>query len=311
MNFKKTKPTVWLFLLLPAILGGLIAVGIKSQDPWNPTYRLPVSVDLGSVFLFFGLGISVLLIFAWLIQRWLVQKREQIIIQTRENELRSRRRFVRQLDHELKNPLTALHMELAYLMDETPADADARVLTDMAVQLDRLSELVSSLRKLAELEEKGIQPAMVDLPIVLQEVLEAARDHPGYQQRQLLYSPQNAAARLSPVWGDRGLLWIASFNLVDNALKFTPPGAVITINTYEDNSWVVLEVADNGTGISENDLPNIFEELYRGENAHGVKGSGLGLTLVRKVASMHGGSIEAESQPGQGSTFTLKLPAAG
>ena len=310
MNFQKTKPTVWLYLLLPAILGGMIAVGIKSQDPWNPTYRLPVSLDLGSVFLVCGLGISAFLIFTWLIQRWLVHKREQIISQTRENELRSRRRFVRQLDHELKNPLTALHMELAYLMDETPAGADTRVLTDMAVQLDRLSELVSSLRKLAELEAKGIQPAMVDLPIVLQEVLEAARDHPGYEQRQLLYSPQNAAGPLMPVWGDRSLLWIAFFNLVDNALKFTPPGAVIEINTYEDKSWVVLEVADNGAGISEKDLPNIFEELYRGENAHGVKGSGLGLALVRTVAAMHGGSIDVESQSGQGSTFTLKLPAA-
>ena len=298
-----------LVLLLPGILGALAALVIKSKHDWNPTYRLGVEVDLGSIFLICGLTMTALLVLVWSVQRWLVRKRDEIITQRHEIEIRGRRRFVRQLDHELKKPLTALRMELAYLMGETPSGPDHKVLTDMAAQVERLSDLVTSLRKLTELEEQEIQPAAVDLDLVLQEVMEAARDHPGYEQRQLLTKPRGTANRLPPVWGDRSLLWIASFNLIDNALKFTPPGAVVTIRTYLVNPWVFLEVADYGPGISETDLPHIFEELYRGENARGLQGSGLGLALVRTVATLHGGSVQVKSLLGQGSTFTLKLPA--
>jgi len=82
------------------------------------------------------------------------------------------------------------------------------------------------------------------------------------------------------------------------------------VRAFEDRRWVVVEVADTGPGIPEGDLPHVFEELYRGENARGVEGSGLGLALVRAVAQHHGGSVAVRSREGEGTAFTLRLPLA-
>jgi light-regulated signal transduction histidine kinase (bacteriophytochrome) len=104
--------------------------------------------------------------------------------------------------------------------------------------------------------------------------------------------------------------WLACFNLVDNALKFTPPSSEIEVRAFEVNPWVVVEVVDNGSGIPPEDLPHIFEELYRGKNARGCAGSGLGLALVRAIVARHEGDITVRSRPGQGTVFTLRLPLA-
>jgi two-component system OmpR family sensor kinase len=95
---------------------------------------------------------------------------------------------------------------------------------------------------------------------------------------------------------------------VENAGKFTRPDDAIEVRAFEDDRWIVVEVADTGPGIPEQDRPYIFEELYRGDNARAVEGSGLGLTLVRAVARHHGGRVTVRSREGQGTAFTLRLP---
>jgi signal transduction histidine kinase len=144
----------------------------------------------------------------------------------------------------------------------------------------------------------------------LQEVLEAAQDHPNYSERQVSLTILQHPLPLSMISGDRGLLWLACFNLLDNALKFSPPGAKIEVRAFEVHPWIMLEFADNGLGIPETDLPHIFEELYRGENAHGLSGSGLGLALARTIAALHAGTITVRSELGQGTIFTMRLPIA-
>ena len=110
--------------------------------------------------------------------------------------------------------------------------------------------------------------------------------------------------------GDRDLLVLAMYNLVENALKFTSAQESVEVRAMEDGKAVVMEVADSGAGIPPEDLPKIFEELYRGSNARGTEGSGLGLALVSRIVALHGGQIEVRSRQTEprGTVFTIRLP---
>jgi two-component system, OmpR family, sensor kinase len=96
--------------------------------------------------------------------------------------------------------------------------------------------------------------------------------------------------------------------LLDNAVKYTPDGGRVTVRILEKNGWAELEVSDTGPGISEDELPLIFERFYQAEASRAAGGAGLGLSIARQIAEAHGGRIEVESSPGGGSTFTLLLP---
>jgi two-component system OmpR family sensor kinase len=110
---------------------------------------------------------------------------------------------------------------------------------------------------------------------------------------------------------DRDLLYLAVYNLLDNALKFTRPGDTVEVRAFEDGASVVIEVADTGPGIPEDELPHVWEELYRGQGARAAPGSGLGLALVRAIVELHGGQINLRSRAGQGTVFTVRLPIKG
>jgi two-component system OmpR family sensor kinase len=112
------------------------------------------------------------------------------------------------------------------------------------------------------------------------------------------------------VIGDRDLLVLAMYNLVENALKFTSVNEPVEVRALEDGKAIVVEVADSGAGIQSEDLPKIFEELYRGTNARGTEGSGLGLALVNRIVTLHGGQIFVRSRQEnpRGTVFTVRLP---
>jgi signal transduction histidine kinase len=97
-------------------------------------------------------------------------------------------------------------------------------------------------------------------------------------------------------------------NLLDNALKFTPPEGTVTVSLKADKGQVVISVSDNGIGISEDDLPHVFKRFYRCDNSRAQRGTGLGLSLVKAIAGSLGGSVSATSNLGKGSTFTVTLP---
>ena len=115
---------------------------------------------------------------------------------------------------------------------------------------------------------------------------------------------------VAPVSGDHDLLVLAFRNLLDNALKFTRVSDQIEVRATEDGRMAVVEVADTGPGIPSEDLPHIFEELYRGHNAQDIPGSGLGLALVQRIVELHGGEISVRSREGQGTVVTVRLPLA-
>jgi two-component system OmpR family sensor kinase len=136
-----------------------------------------------------------------------------------------------------------------------------------------------------------------------------AQEQPGADQRHLHLSIPQAPWPLPKIQGDPDLLLLAVHNLMDNALKFSRPGDTLELHAFEDGAEIVIEVADTGPGIPEDEQPHVWEELYRGVGGRGIPGSGLGLALVRAIAERHNGRATLRSRLGQGTVFTLRLPA--
>lgn len=296
-----------LALTLPFWLGVLVKVVLDHLEEPIPPLRLRISISAGNLILVSGLLLTGLLLSIYTII-WLRQQRAaRAAAIVRRQAALLRYRFLLQLNHELKNPLMALQAGFAYLAGGPQVENYHQAIADLSLQVERIGRLVTDLRKLADLDEIVIEWQSVDLPELFAEVLEAAQSHPAYSEHNVQLLLLTDTGRLAQVPGDRGLLWLAFFNLVENALKFSPPGASIEVRMFETEKHVVVEVQDNGPGIAPEDLPLIFEELYRGANAYGTTGSGLGLPLVRRVLDRHNGRIMVHSRLNQGTVVTLHL----
>jgi two-component system, OmpR family, sensor kinase len=295
-----------LLALAPALAGAAAAlVVVRTMESIPVAY---LRADLGALFLIGGVLISLPAVAAvYFIER---SHRKRLALQTRLQEQTSgeRRRFLRRLDHELKNPLTAIRAGLANL-SESPTEAARReALCSVDAQALRLSRLAGDLRKLAELETRPLETSLVDLQSLLNEACGLAEDLAEAGERRLTLSLPKAPWPLPMISGDPDLILLALHNLLDNAIKFTRPGDTVEVRAFEDGSTVVIEVADTGPGIPDEDLRHVWEELYRGKGARGIPGSGLGLALVRAISDRHNGQVHLRSRPGQGTVFTLKLP---
>jgi signal transduction histidine kinase len=199
-------------------------------------------------------------------------------------------RFVADASHELRTPLTALRGNAAYLERH---GADAEALADLRTSAERLSRLLDDLLTLAREDATGaISAAPVDLVEVAREALEL---HPG---PALLETPDGAPVVAR---GDRSALLLATGNLVGNARKHGPEAAPVTVRVRRDRDRAVVEVRDEGKGLSEADAARAFDRFWRSDP--GREGSGLGLAIVRAVVQRHGGTVGV-----RGSTFTLRLP---
>ncbi len=292
----------WLLPLAPTALGLGIGIWLNASEVSNPTIVLRSQLSA----LIFLLGALTTIVGTLGLVVWyrLELARLDAILQSADD----RRRFLRRLDHELKNPLTAILAGLANLATFAPADPQAETLGSVETQVRRLSRLVADLRKLSELETRELERAPIDLNNLLEDAFAIAQDHPGATERQLSISIPRAPWPLPVISGDRDLLFLAVHNLLDNALKFTRRGDTVEMRAFEDGANVVVEVADTGPGIPDAELPHVWEELYRGEGARGVPGSGLGLALVRAIILRHGCRIDLRSRPGQGTVVTIRLP---
>jgi two-component system OmpR family sensor kinase len=221
-----------------------------------------------------------------------------------------RLRFLQRLDHEFKNPLTALRAGLANVAAGAGEACRQEALESMEGQVLRLSQLTADLRKLAELETRELERAPVNIAELLQEAVALAQEQPDAGERHLALTLPQAPWPVPDVSGDWDLLFLAVYNLLDNAMKFSQPGDTVEVRALEDRRAVVVEVADTGPGIERSDLPRVWEELYRGQTAQGIPGSGLGLALVQIIVARHGGEVALRSRAGQGTVVTLRLPQA-
>lgn len=295
----------WLVTLAPGVLGvGLAAYFFLLYDS-SHDHIVYLRADLGTLSLLLGLGLSGLAALIFALLGWVERTRQQTIISAAEE----RRRFLRRLDHELKNPLTAIRAGLANLTESPSGEARGEALSSVEAQTLRLSRLSADLRKLAELEVRLVEHSPVDVPALLHEAFNMAQEQPGAAERHLNLSIPQAPWPLPNIQGDPDLLLLAVHNLLDNALKFSRPGDTIELHAFEDGAEIVIEVADTGPGIPEDEQPHVWEELYRGLAGRGIPGSGLGLALVRAIAERHNGRVTLRSRLGQGTVFTLRLPA--
>lgn len=299
----------WLFVLTPLALGLAGALIWNNGDLENPVIRLRAS--LSSLLLLSGLLLTLLLAAIMLWQQ-LAQKqhrRSMEGLQTRATE--DRRRFLQRLDHELKNPLMAIRAGLANFANAPTASTRQAALSSVETQTVRLSRLTADLRKIADLETRSLECTNIDLVDLLDEVVSLAKDRPGAEKRRVTLTVPQAPWPLPAIRGDWDLVFLAIYNLLENALKFTEVDETVEIRAREDGQSVMIEVADTGPGIEETDIPHIWEELYRGKGGRGVPGSGLGLALVKAVAERHGGGVALHSRAGQGTVFSLHLPIEG
>ena len=224
-----------------------------------------------------------------------------------------RRDFVANVSHELKTPATSLRLlaeSLEETIDEDPVQARLFA-AQLKMETGRLSQLINDLLDLARLEsqEQVENPVPVDVRNVLMSVLARMR-RVARKKNMTLQRKRFGRAAHYTVRRDETQLTSMFTNLVDNAVKYTPPGGRVEVTGGSEGSEVVIRVSDTGIGIPEKKLPRIFERFYRVDKARSKEtgGTGLGLSIVKHVAENHGGRVTVESTPGEGSTFTVYLP---
>lgn len=221
-----------------------------------------------------------------------------------------RRDFVANVSHELRTPLAAIKAVVETLQDGALDEPEvAREFLNRADgEVDRLVLLVEELLELSRIES-GEQPVVREQTDVQALLAEAVH--------RLQSQAERAEVTLNLVDGDADRCYLdaarlerAVINLVQNAIKFTPPGGSVTISGARKDGVIEIVVRDTGIGISSDELPRIFERFYKADHSRASVGTGLGLALVKHAVEVQGGSVRAQSQPGLGSTFTITVPIA-
>jgi two-component system OmpR family sensor kinase len=298
-------------VLAPLAAGVALAVALQAAEPATRLYTLiSPSLLAGLAGL---LGTGVLAAVALTRRRAAIAgaaAADAAVRRAAAEATQDRLRFLMRLDHELKNPLTAIRAGLVNIDQSgaVAADGTSAALASVSAQADRITRLVSDLRKLADLETQEIETALVDLPGLLHEVAEAADEIPGASQRTIRVTVPRAPWPLPRIEGDRDLLFIALQNLVANAIKFSAPGDTVEVRASEDDDGLLLEVADTGAGIPADEIGQVWQELARGRAARSLPGTGIGLALVRVIAARHEGRVAIRSREGQGTVVSIRLP---
>ncbi len=219
----------------------------------------------------------------------------------RESELR--RALVADIAHELRTPLAVLQASTEAMLDGV-RPVNRETLSSVHEKTLRLGRLVSDLEVLASADaaEVSMRRSPVALADVVTEVVE-------FVQPQARAGGIRLSTRLEPacVLGDEARLHQIVLNLLSNAIKFTPPGGWIIVTLEPRGGQVHLQVADNGTGISAEDVPHVFERFWRSRSARGISGSGIGLAVVTELVHAHGGHVSVSSD-GEGSRFEITMP---
>lgn len=310
-------PGTFVRVLAPLLAGLVLGVILQLTDSRD---RLFAAASPGLVAVIAGLAATAVVAVAWLARQRAATAaaaaaeaaRAVAVRQMADEAAQDRLRFFMRLDHELKNPLTAIRAGLANIEQSggmaLASAGTVAALASVSVQADRIARLVSDLRKLADLETQEIEMAPVDLTGLLDEVAEAIGEIPAARERIIRVTVPRAPWPLPLVEGDRDLLFIAVQNLVANAVKFSAPGDTVEVRASEDHDALLLEVADTGAGIPADEIGQVWQELARGRAARSLPGTGIGLALVRVIVARHGGQVAIRSRDGQGTVVGIRLP---
>ena len=214
--------------------------------------------------------------------------------------------------HELRTPLAAL-LAASYLLQrpDLPREQLEKLGGSIYTEVKRLNEMATDFLELARLESgrARFKREPVDLAGLVRECLEVVRPQADAERIRLegVFAPE-----VGPVFGDRNRLKQVVLNLLTNAVKYNQKGGLVRVAVSREGSQAVLAVTDTGRGIPPESLPHMFERFYRVPDQEGATaGSGLGLAIAKRIIEANRGTIDIESQIGKGSTFTVRLPAAG
>lgn len=211
------------------------------------------------------------------------------------------------VSHDLRTPLTRLRgtAEVA-LAGEPDLRRYGEALAECVEESDHVLVMLNTLMDISEAESGAmqLQRERVALGDVVARAVDLYRDLA--EARGVTLKAE--VARAVTVMADRTRLEQVAANLIDNAVKYTPAGGRVDITVERDNGRALLRVRDTGPGIPADDLPRIWDRLFRGDTSRTERGLGLGLSLVKAIVEAHGGSVGVESEPGRGSTFTVAMP---
>jgi len=228
-----------------------------------------------------------------------------IMLDRLEGLFRAQQRFIADISHELRSPLTTIRGNVDLLRRMNSVDKPS--LDAIQAETERMTRMVGDLLLLAQADAgQPIRRERVELDTVMLEVFRQVRLLA--EGIELSIGEEDQAT----VLGDPDRLKQLILNLVDNARKYTPTGGRVTMGLRRAEGWAVLSVADTGIGIPAQDLPHIFERFYRVDKARSrvAGGTGLGLAIVQWIVQAHGGRIDVQSEPGEGTQFTVWLPLA-
>jgi two-component system sensor histidine kinase BaeS len=217
-----------------------------------------------------------------------------------------RRNLVADVAHELRTPVAVLQAGHEAMLDGV-AEPTPGQLASLREEVLRLSGMVDDLQRLASAEAAALQLTLVPCDLAELAAAAACRHAAAFAAAGLRLTRRLTEVK---VMGDPGRLQEVIANLLANALKFTPDGGSVLIETGPHEQQARLQVRDTGTGISPDELPFILERFFRGRNAARVRGSGIGLTVVAEMVRAHDGQLDVTSSPGQGTQVTVTLPRA-
>ncbi len=227
---------------------------------------------------------------------------------------KSRDQFLMTATHELRMPLGNLmaYAETLATNENLDVEQQKEFCNVLHSEASRLSRLVDHLLSVGQMEVGSLVIAQseVDMSSVVRDAIENLRSAATSKLHTL---DSEISPKLPPVRGDRDKLNAVVVNLIGNAIKYTAEGGKISVRASFDEESIWVEVQDSGLGISETELPKIFDQFFRGTNPRVIAetGNGLGLSFAREVARLHHGDIDVESRLGEGSIFTLRLPIGG
>lgn len=297
---------IWWFISLEMQNREMTALKLEQLKKDDPQYNQQVTAILNeqkrASLKYIGEGITFLaLTLAGAFYVYLSIRKQIELSQLQQN-------FMMAITHELKTPIATTRLSLETIQRRKLDEAQQQKLIHTALaETNRLNILTNNILLAAQMEEKGFQRenAILNLADVAKAVVQDYRQR--FPQRTITIQTVN-----SQIQGDELLLQIALSNLIDNALKYSPKENPVHVDVIRQTDTVLLQVSDEGPGISATEKENIFRKFYRigDENTRKTKGTGLGLYLTRKIIQQHNGHIFVMDNSPHGSIFVLQFPAA-
>lgn len=214
--------------------------------------------------------------------------------------------FIANVSHEFKTPLATISGYATLLQDDTLIQEERDEYIKIIVKSAKeLSTMTGNILRLSRLENQTIISEKEHYRVDEQIRQVILRMEPLWEEKNLDINPE-----LEPItwYGNQEITSHIWYNLLNNAIKFTPSGGEINIKAHADAEWLTVTFQDTGIGMTPEVQGRIFDKFYQGDTSHKKKGNGLGLALVRQIVTLYGGSIQLESMPDYGSTFTIQLP---